>query len=281
MKELSLEKKKKMLQAVQDGKIIDDKSFALYQVLEDAIEQVDKMEQIKNDIIEKYKQTREELVKQIMSNSEDLQNFIKPLIPAIPKVVKGDDGYTPIKGKDYDDGKDGYTPKKGKDYFDGKDAQVDMPAIVSQSSALTEERLKPFIPKIEDIENDLPKLGKEIRDSLELLQGNDRLEISAIKGIEERLEVLEKPQGLSMNAVAGRDLVKDIDLSSQLNGVLTTFQLPAVWNIITVSLSSYPYGSLRKNIDYSFTPTSITFLTLDAITQLSAGQQCVLTVIQS
>lgn len=33
----------------------------------------------------------------------------------------GEDGYTPIKGKDYFDGKDGYTPQKGKDYFDGKD----------------------------------------------------------------------------------------------------------------------------------------------------------------
>ena len=30
--------------------------------------------------------------------------------------TKGDDGYTPIKGVDYEDG---YTPVKGKDYFDG------------------------------------------------------------------------------------------------------------------------------------------------------------------
>lgn len=35
--------------------------------------------------------------------------------------AKGDDGYTPVKGKDYFDGKDGYTPVKGVDYFDGKD----------------------------------------------------------------------------------------------------------------------------------------------------------------
>lgn len=33
----------------------------------------------------------------------------------------GEDGYTPIKGKDYFDGKDGKTPVKGVDYFDGKD----------------------------------------------------------------------------------------------------------------------------------------------------------------
>ena len=37
-----------------------------------------------------------------------------------PVSLKGEPGYTPIKGKDYFDGKDGYTPKKGVDYFDGE-----------------------------------------------------------------------------------------------------------------------------------------------------------------
>ena len=32
----------------------------------------------------------------------------------------GEDGYTPVKGKDYFDGQDGYTPVKGKDYNDGQ-----------------------------------------------------------------------------------------------------------------------------------------------------------------
>ena len=32
----------------------------------------------------------------------------------------GEDGYTPVKGKDYFDGEDGYTPQKGVDYFDGE-----------------------------------------------------------------------------------------------------------------------------------------------------------------
>lgn len=40
------------------------------------------------------------------------------------------------------------------------------------------------IPTVEEIEKDLPKLGKEMRDSLELLQGDERLDISAIKGLE-------------------------------------------------------------------------------------------------
>jgi hypothetical protein len=47
----------------------------------------------------------------------------------VEEVKDGEDGYTPIKGKDYFDGKDGkdgedgYTPMKGVDYFDGEDGK--------------------------------------------------------------------------------------------------------------------------------------------------------------
>lgn len=46
--------------------------------------------------------------------------------------LKGADGYTPVKGKDYFDGKngdDGYTPQKGVDYFDGKDGYTPQKGI--------------------------------------------------------------------------------------------------------------------------------------------------------
>jgi hypothetical protein len=42
----------------------------------------------------------------------------------ISNVKDGEDGYTPVKGKDYDDGKDGVTPKKGVDYKDGEPAKL-------------------------------------------------------------------------------------------------------------------------------------------------------------
>lgn len=275
MAESTIEKKKKMLEAVRAGKIHDATSLSMYQILEDAQELINQLEQ-------KMQETKEDLAKQIMPSDEDLHALIKPLIPAIPKVVKGDDGKSPVKGVDYNDG---YTPVKGKDYFDGKDAVIDEAGIVSKASAMTEDRLKPFIPKIEDIEADLPKLGSPIRDSLELLQGDDRLDISAIKGVKEigdRVANLENRPQPSMASIAGRDIIKDIDLSASLNGITTTFPLQAIWNVISVNLSSYPYGSLRKGIDYTWTPTSITFTnTIDPTTQLSAGQQCILTVVVS
>lgn len=81
----------------------------------------------------------------------------------------GKDGYTPIKNKDYFDGvngKDGYTPVKGKDYFDGKsgkDGRDGKDGLSFKAVSLT---------------------PRAIRDKLEDLEGESRLDASAIKNIE-------------------------------------------------------------------------------------------------
>lgn len=136
-----------------------------------------------------------------------------------------------------------------------------------------------------NIENNLAKYGERIRDSLELLQDDERLDKSAIKGLESELEAIKEankaPSGAG-HSIVGRDIIIDIDISTQLDGVTKTFNLQAIYNIVSVDLSSYPYGSLRKNIDYTYTPTSITFTSeIAAATQLSAGQRCILTVVQA
>lgn len=59
-------------------------------------------------------------------NTGSEQDYLNSL-----KGKDGEDGYTPIKGKDYfdgEDGVDGYTPIKGIDYFDGKDGTDGTPA---------------------------------------------------------------------------------------------------------------------------------------------------------
>lgn len=107
----------------------------------------------------------------------------------------------------------------------------------------------------------------------------------AIEDIKDELEKVRKEKQkapfLSFNSMPNyREVIKDYDLSAQLDGVTTTFNIPAVYNVISVALSSYPYGSLRKGVDYAWTPTSITFLsTIDPATQLSSGQSCVLTIV--
>lgn len=133
--------------------------------------------------------------------------------------------------------------------------------------------------KVEENEPDTPT---ETRDKLESLKGNERLDASAIKGLDERVRGIIGTGGQSStnHSIVGRDVIIDIDLSPQLDGVTTTFNIRAVYNIISVSLSSFPYGSLRKNIDYTYTSTTITFTSeIIAAAQLSAGQKCIITAV--
>ena len=81
--------------------------------------------------------------------------------------------------------------KKMSQVVSGKDA--DEAKVTKDVLAV----LIPQIPKIDDIEKDIPKLGVPIRDSLELLQGKDRLNIKAIDGVEELKKELAIPSGSS------------------------------------------------------------------------------------
>lgn len=74
-----------------------------------------------------------------LNSSGDLSwSATKDDMPSVPTVnIKGGDGYTPVKGKDYFDGKDGYTPVKGIDYFDGKNGDNGTSVTVSSVSEST------------------------------------------------------------------------------------------------------------------------------------------------
>ena len=141
---------------------------------------------------------------------------------------------------------------------------------------------------LKEIEAKIPKIPDEITaeviiKKLEAVEENeDKLSIDAIKDLREELKKMRKivdgiPRG---GGIVGRDIIKDIDISSQLDGVLKTFNIQGVWNIISIDLSSFPYGSLRKGVDYTWTTTSITFTSeINASTQLASGQSCILTVV--
>lgn len=150
--------------------------------------------------------------------------------------------------------------------------------------------LQPLVEELESLREALPPqlTADWVRNLLEMLQGDERLEMSAINGLEEKLKELRTiaerkspPQAQQpiMAGAIGRSLFRDIDLSAQLDGVTKTFQLPAIWNILSVSLSSFP-NALRKNVDFTYTNRSITFTSeINAATSLAAGQTCVLTVV--
>ncbi len=214
-------------------------------------------------------------------------------LPEFPKKIKMEiEGAetVSIKGRD---GKDGYTPVKGKDYFDGKDSRIPGPkgdkgdsgkdgrnGLDGDDGKDGKDGMNGRDGKDgKDGKDGSPDTPEQIKAKLQSIKEEEnKLEISAIRDLRKELDELKRrPVG---GGIVGRDIIKDIDISSQLNGVDKTFNIPAVWNIILVNLSSYPYGSLRKGTDYTWTPTTIIFGdSIDAATQLSSGQQCVLTVV--
>ncbi len=82
--------------------------------------------------------------------------------------------------------------KELKNGIDGKDAD---------EQAIADKVLREVqSPIIEKIEKNLPKLGDPIRDALELLAGDQRLDKSAIRGLD---ELLEKHNGQNIPYVGG------------------------------------------------------------------------------
>jgi hypothetical protein len=81
----------------------------------------------------------------------------------------------------------------------------DIEQIVVKSTERVAIQIKPIIPTIDQLEKNIPILGEPIRDSLELLQGDERLDKSAIKGLKE----LEELAGESKKIVGGGSIARN------------------------------------------------------------------------
>lgn len=166
---------------------------------------------------------------------------------------RGIDGKNGIDGKDgLDglDGKDGYSPLRGIDYFDGKDGSPDDP--------------------------------NQIRDKLETLEGDERLDASAIKGLEKYdkdIEILK--QGRPIFG-PGKTKIIQVDLSSQLNGTTKTFSIGfSHFGIVGVYGSSSPF-IFRPTVDYIESGINIVFdvTNVDASISLASGQTLIVKVLK-
>lgn len=224
------------------------------------------LNKIKNTSKTDVEETKKELMDLIL-------NF--QAIPG-PKGEKGDkgemgppgkDGYTPIPGIDYELPKDG---KDGRDGQNGKDADTTGIAEFATKQAILE--ILPLIPMAEELEQELvknlPKYGEQYRDGLELLKGDERLTIEAIKNLREELDELRKYRGnaLSSGVVGGgfnyasldNHLVDDetpTNTGDDLNFTIAHIPSPAS------SLKVYRNGQrLRITEDYTFSGQTITLL---------------------
>ncbi len=166
------------------------------------------------DLSQKYQDTISRTEVEISSKLSSLEEKVDT------KLSEVKDGYTPIKGKDYFDGlkgDDGVTP--------------DTAEVALKASTMAQDALKPLLPTIDQLEKKLPILGEKIRDGLELLQGDERLEIKAIKDLEERLSELKKEFGKTrfvggggFNRSAMEQYFVDDDTPVEVpNGVITDF----------------------------------------------------------
>lgn len=97
-------------------------------------------------------------------------------------------------------------------------------------------------PEIKGIDEDLPKMGTQIRDALELLNGDERLDYTAIKGLRNYIKGLVKDN--SKPAVGGlRPANTGIEtLSGTIDGNNTVFTVSWIPEFITVNGQSMYNG---------------------------------------
>jgi len=205
----------------------------------------------------------------LSDNSDELVDEVVKKIP-IPKdgadgkdgvSIKGDKGDKPIAGVDFP------IPKDGKDADEEK---------------IVENVLK-LIPQPKDGKEGSPDSPEDIRNKLETLKKKDRLDIDAIRGLQEELDKIRKHAGRRIIAGSsggvggGHVMVKDI--SSDLDGVTKKFSLPAFWRVLTVDCSAFP-RTLRPTTDFTTDTSdmSITFTSeIRASTVLRKGQTVIIT----
>lgn len=194
--------------------------------------------------------------------------------------IQGKDGQDGKNGKDGKDGQDGKDGKNGTNGLNGQDANPTQ--IIAEASRIALDALKPLIPTISQIEQDLPILGQEIRNSLEILPEGEKLKIEAVENLRKELDDLEK-KILAKTASfiggggVGKHNTEVYDLSDSLDGITTTFNLPAMYKVLRVESTSAPIV-FRPNVDFTWTNTSVTFTSqIEPSTTLASGQTVLIT----
>lgn len=231
-------------------------------------------------LLDKINKAEEEFKQKI----DNIKNDIGKIKPEVQKAIeqvklkKGDKGDDGIDGKDADEEKivkevikqipkpiDGENGRDGKNGKDGETPVINTTEIAENASKLISKELLPLIPKIDDIKQDLPRMSEDIRNALELLQGEERLDFSAIKGLRGALNKLrERPRlggggGLSKIALEMKFIDNETP-SGLINGINKVFTIKNIPNP-PESLKVYIGGvRMRLTEDYTLSKRTITFL---------------------
>jgi uncharacterized protein (DUF885 family) len=154
--------------------------------------------------------------------------------------------------------------KEMKDKMDsmenGKDGEDSDPEEVAQLAA---DKLEEMIPEIEEIAKDLPKLGAEIRNGLELLPDGEKLSIEAIQDLRKELDDLEARIGSTMgkNVLGGGMGIRLDSIYSQTGQVADLNTLATSHTIHTIISFIINGQGQHLTSDYTFTGNTITYVT--------------------
>src|SRR3990167_874674 len=199
------------------------------------LEEVESIEEKLDTHIEEMKEEIASLETEIKETKEELKQEIKESIPDLNKVLES------INGKDGVDGKDGQSTDETK--------------ILST------------------LEQRLPELGERVRDGLALLQGDNRLDVKAIKGLEEEIKKLRDslsniPRGkMGMRKVP---IIKRHNLTSQTDGVTKAFTLPPdTVDVLGVFGTQFPIN-FNPGVDWTFSGRTLTLG--DSVSAPDTGQ---------
>lgn len=180
-------------EAIKQGKIKDEKTLAAFVMieelrdeLEERLKELKEQELSTNKILEHVKSlkgkdgedgktpTQSELLSLIRPLIPDIGTMIEQRMPSKEEILRLIKPFIPKV-------KDGKTPSI-------EEVKAIIETLLPDFEEIKNELLSK-IPPIEDIENRLPILGERIRDSLELLQGEERLKREAIDGLDDYEEV--------------------------------------------------------------------------------------------
>lgn len=240
----------------KEKKIIDlaerngsDKDLLIIQEI-DALE--DKFDETTAEIKTSFKET----VKEIKDSIPDLNKVLESVrgkdgkdstIPG-PKGDKGERGEIGFQGKQGIQGLKGEKGDRGESGIDGLKGEQG-----------------------EKGKDGSPDTSEQVRDKLESLKGKERLDISAIEGLEERIKAIpERPTTTFFGPGKTKIYIKD--LSALLDGATKTFYIGTHFGISGVWGSSSPFA-FRPVIDYNESGKNIVFAAdIDASVALATGQ---------
>jgi hypothetical protein len=232
------------------------------------------------DKMDEHKSEMSEYNDEHKSKMEEMHDCVSEMESELDEMLSESKTYTDEQTKSVLD-------KYAKIMSEIKDIKDNMPSMPDLSDINL--KIEQAYKKFEEIENRKPEEIKPefIRDQLEAIEVEDeKLKIEAIGFLRKELDDLKAKissfslgGGKTMFVGGGGRAVRSYDLSSQLNGVTKTFNLPAMYRIISVHSSSTPF-TFRQTTDYTWTTTSITFTSeVNAATTLNTGQS--ITIIYS